>query len=232
MATATKKQPQKSNNGTVMLIGISVAIVAIGALVIVLFTGSDTKTTPGSSGSTLKQFQSATVTGSLARFPDPTKNEKETEIGKPAPTVVGKDFAGNTVNLIEPGKPTMIAFVAHWCPHCNKEVPLIVDWMATGGNKGVDVIAVATGSDQNNPNWPPSEWLANLSWPGRVIADSQDAKIATAYGLTGYPLLVFVDSKGKVTDRMSGEEPIANIQAAIDKIAPAASASAGANSSK
>jgi len=224
MATATKKQPQKSNNGTLMLVGISVAIVAIGILVIVLFTGSDSKP-DAKKTSTAKEYQSSTITGTLAGLPE---SGADPEVGKTAPTVVGKDFAGNTVNLIEKGKPELIVFLAHWCPHCNAEAPLIVDWMAKGGNKGVDVIGVTTGSDEAKPNWPPSEWIANLSWAGRVMTDSQDAKIATAYGLPGYPYLIFVDANGKVTKRMSGEQPIADIQAAIDQIAPASTPAADA----
>lgn len=223
MATATKKQPQKSNNGTMMLVGISVAIVAIGVLVIVLFTGSSSDTKVPAAASGVKQYQPSTITGTLAGLPE---SGADPEIGKTAPPVVGKDFAGNTVDLIKKGQPTLVMFVAHWCPHCNAETPLIVDWMAKGGNKGVDVIAVTTGSDEAKPNWPPSEWIANLSWSGRVMTDSQDGSIAAAYGLPGYPYLVFVDANGKVTQRMTGEQPITAIQAAIDKIVPSTSPAA------
>jgi len=223
MATATPpkpkqpaKKPAKNSNGNALLIGITAVMVVIGIAVIVMFTGSDTpakSTTANNSKSS--EFQDVKVTGSLSSLPD---SGTDADIGKPAPTATGKNFAGDPVTLIQPGKPTMIVFAAHWCPHCNAELPLIIDWMKSNGNKDVDVIAVTTGSDVNKPNWPPSSWLANLGWGGRVLADSKDQTLAQAYGLTGYPYMVFVDAKGNVSTRFSGERPISDIDAAIAKI--------------
>ncbi|MGI8938357.1 MAG: TlpA family protein disulfide reductase [Iamia sp.] len=49
-------------------------------------------------------------------------------IGQVAPTLTGIDPAGDPVT-IDPGAegPMVIAFVAHWCPHCQAEVPRLVD---------------------------------------------------------------------------------------------------------
>ena len=217
-ASKKKNQPQKST-GTGLLIGITVAMVAVGILIVVLISGGDTPTTvTGANGQKVSEFQNVKVDGKIEPMPEGGAND--TEIGKAAPTATGKDFAGNDVTLITRGTPTMIVFLAHWCPHCNAEAPLIVDWMKVNGNKGVDVVAVTTGSDSAKPNWPPSSWLANLGWGGRVLADSKDATLAQAYGLTGYPYIVFVDAQGNVTARMSGEKPIADIDAEIAKINP------------
>ena len=52
------------------------------------------------------------VTGSpIARLPD---GGADPSIGAPAPEVVGADFAGNTVSIVNDGKPKLILFLAHW----------------------------------------------------------------------------------------------------------------------
>ena len=33
---------------------------------------------------------------------------------------------------IEPGSPQLIVVMAHWCPHCQAEIPRIVDWNTDG----------------------------------------------------------------------------------------------------
>ncbi|MEP6299655.1 MAG: hypothetical protein ABJ382_20225, partial [Ilumatobacter sp.] len=45
-------------------------------------------------------------------------------IGVAAPVVTGQSFDGSEIVIGAPTEnPTMIVFLAHWCPHCNDEVP-------------------------------------------------------------------------------------------------------------
>jgi hypothetical protein len=87
-------------------------------------------------------------------------------------------------------------------------VPLLVNWMSSGGTNGIDMVLVPTATSPDNPNYPPSAWLNRDGWKGRVLLDDKDGSLAKAYGLPGYPLMVFVDAEGKVTKRVSGEIPI------------------------
>ena len=50
-----------------------------------------------------------------------------------APPLVGQDYAGNDVEVV-PGEdgPLMLVFLAHWCPHCNAEIPVLQQWEASG----------------------------------------------------------------------------------------------------
>ena len=106
----------------------------------------------------------------------------------------------------------LIAFVAHWCPHCQAEVPRIVDLADDQGEiDGVQVAAVATSSTPDRPNFPPGDWLASEDWPGPVLVDSEPEAdqlptAAAAYGEAGFPFLVAVDAEGKVVARASGEQ--------------------------
>jgi thiol-disulfide isomerase/thioredoxin len=123
-----------------------------------------------------------------------------------APTISSVDFAGQPVEVGgATGSPYALVFLAHWCPHCQAEVPRMVSLAQNGQIEGVDVTAIATGTSSENPNYPPSEWLAREDWPFGVMVDDSRFRLAAAYGLTGYPFMVFVDANGEVVGRVSGE---------------------------
>ncbi|MCU1351707.1 MAG: Redoxin [Acidimicrobiales bacterium] len=151
-----------------------------------------------------------TVQGpALASLPDTGADPAK---GQTPPVVTGTGFSGKKLTIGTKGRPYLLLFVAHWCPHCRKEVPLLAPWLRKGGvPKGIDVFTVATGTRPAYPNYPPSTWLRNAGWPTDVLADSTDAKAALAYGLTSYPFFVLVDGKGKVVERFAGERDIADI---------------------
>ena len=96
--------------GIAVLIGIA-AIVAIGS------SGDD------SSADGLQQFGDVTVNGDeLAPY---AEGADDPAIGMVAPEVIGEGFTGNAVTT-KTDSPHMIVFLAHWCPHCQAEVPLLV----------------------------------------------------------------------------------------------------------
>ena len=45
-------------------------------------------------------------------------------------------------------------FLAHWCPHCQAEVPRLVELAEQGAFDGVDVTAVATGTNADGAQLP------------------------------------------------------------------------------
>ncbi|CAN5918305.1 hypothetical protein BH23ACT10_BH23ACT10_01960 [soil metagenome] len=130
----------------------------------------------------------------------------DSAVGTPAPTVTGTALDGESMK-IEPGDgtPKAIVFLAHWCPHCQREVPVVTDWANDGGvPEGVEVVSVATGIDRNRPNFPPQDWLERENWPLPTLIDGNNA-VGRAYGLTTYPYWVLVDGEGSVVQRWSGE---------------------------
>jgi thiol-disulfide isomerase/thioredoxin len=138
--------------------------------------------------------------------------------GMTAPTVQGVSFDGTPVAIQPSGRPTAIVFVAHWCPHCQREVPLIQAWINENGlPKDVDLVSVATGIDPSRPNYPPDAWLEHEGWTVPVLVDPSNT-VAMAYGLTGYPFFVFLDGQGKVVTRISGELTIPQLVAALGGI--------------
>jgi thiol-disulfide isomerase/thioredoxin len=200
------------------IVGAIIAIVIGGAAIVAISSsGSDSAST--SDG--ISEFSDITVSGEALPSFDSVSTATDAAIGLPAPVVSGKGFTGTEITTDGAGTPTLLVFLAHWCPHCQREVPLLVEWEKNGKTPtGVDVIAVATGTDPANPNYPPSEWLAREEFPALwpVIADSADKKAANAFGLSGYPFFVLVDAQGNVFKRLSGEVPMDELTAMIDQM--------------
>lgn len=130
-----------------------------------------------------------------------------------APTVVGQDFNGNEVRIENDGRAKAIVLLAHWCPHCQNEVPAVQAWLETGGSvEGVDMYSIATATDTSRDNYPPSEWLDREGWTVPVIRDDSNNSVHTAYGSGGFPFWVFVNSDGTVAARISGSTAIEDLE--------------------
>jgi thiol-disulfide isomerase/thioredoxin len=191
---------KESSNKSVWLIGSIAAAIAIAAIVAVATQSSSDDVVTG-----VEEFNSVEVAGDP--LPQYSDSASDTAIGMTAPILTGKGFTGNTI-VTGPGAPTLLVFLAHWCPHCQREVPLLVQWNRDGlVPSGLDVIAIATSSDPASPNFPPSEWLAREEFPPLwpVMTDSGEKTAANAMGVSGFPFFVLLDSSGKVALRISGE---------------------------
>lgn len=200
------------------IVGAIIAIV-IGGAAIVAISSSSSKSDVATG--VVSEFSDITVTGDALPAFDSVSTAVDTAIGMPAPVISGKGFTGTSITTEGTGTPMLLLFLAHWCPHCQREVPLLVQWEKDGKTPtGIDVIAVATGTDPANPNYPPSEWLAREEFPALwpVIADSKDKAAANAFGLSGYPYFVLVDAQGKVFKRASGEIAMDDLTAMINEM--------------
>ena len=209
----------KSSSGSgKFIVGAIIAVIIGGAAIVAISSsGSETSTSSGN----ISEFSEITVAGEALPAFDSVSSATDAAIGMTAPVVSGKGFTGTEITTDGAGTPTLLVFLAHWCPHCQREVPLLVQWEKDGETPtGIDVIAVATGTDPANPNYPPSEWLAREEFPALwpVIADSNDKKAANAFGLSGYPYFVLVDAQGKVFKRLSGEIPMDELTAIINQM--------------
>jgi thiol-disulfide isomerase/thioredoxin len=233
MAQNERKKKQKKtvassarDNGNLkVILYIVLVVVGIAGAVSLGTAGGSTKTSTNSGvtvpgGVAAAEFQDVSVSGKqLALAPE---SGEDPAVGKAAPTLTGYDLAGRPVT-IDPGsdgKATMVVFLAHWCPHCNYEIPVLNEWKAKGlMPPNLRVVGITTGSREDQPNWPPSKWLVAKEWTFDQFADSEKQEAAAAYGVGGYPFLVFIDAAGNVTSRASGEIPVEDITTAANAAA-------------
>ena len=108
-----------------LLIVLGVVVAAFVAA-IAASRSNDHKTTTTPAG--VRQTQPVSVTGAaLPTFSGDTASDPA--VGQPMPTLRGKSFDGTPLTIAPDGHPKVIAFVAHWCPHCQREVPLLANWL-------------------------------------------------------------------------------------------------------
>lgn len=207
---APRPSANEPTNRVPLFVGIGIAIVVVVLGIAVFATRSKTDTTTATPGASVvpkgtHDFGQVTVQGA-ALPPLPDGGGTDPAIGMKAPTITSQTFDGRTVTLPEPGKPAVIAFVAHWCPHCRAEVPKLRDYLTqTGLPKDVNLYTVSTSASEDKPNFPPGDWLNKEQWPVPTVADDTKQQAANAYGLTSFPYFVAVDAAGNVVARTSGE---------------------------
>lgn len=149
-------------------------------------------------------FGEVTVTGSV--LPPLAEGAADPAVGLEAPAITGVDHRGNPVEIVPGGEPGVIIFLAHWCPHCQAEVPRLQQWIEeTGGPEGVSLSSVATSTDRFQANFPPGKWLDSEGWTVPVVLDDVARTAGNAYGVNAFPFWVVVDADGRVVSRFSGE---------------------------
>lgn len=160
---------------------------------------------------------SAVAEPASVALPEFVGPEDDPAVGMTIPTISGTDVEGAPMTIEADGQAKVILFVAHWCPHCQAEVPAIVDHLAdTPMPDDVDLVTVSTAVDPSAPNYPPVEWLDSEGWDAPTLADTADNLAASYYGLSGFPFFVVVDADGKVVFRTSGELSMDQFDALVE----------------
>lgn len=204
-------------------IALVVAIIA-GSVYIVVSNRS-----LGDTGAVQEWSESVTVEGEpLPRFDSENMTTAtDPALGAPAPVVTGEDFEGNDVTLPVEGEATVLVFLSHSCNFCQQELPLLLeDWVYGDLPDGVNVAAVATNTNPEFSNFPPSEWLLarDDKWTAPILADTKESEVAQAYGLGAYPFFTVVGADGTVQARTTGAIGRDQLQSLIDIAAGSAQA--------
>jgi peroxiredoxin len=137
----------------------------------------------------------------------------ESSPAAPATAAVAKDVSfidqsGVKRRLSEfKGRFIVLTEWAEWCPHCQKQLPLIErELYRTYANRGVAFVNVeanvATAEDVQN-------FAAKLNVTMPLFRDD-DRSTQTAYPVQGYPTTTFISPDFKVLETRSGETPIAD----------------------
>ncbi len=190
-------------SGAVLAVGA--VVVAAAAVIAVLLTQSPGAPAGSAAPTVASPSTAATQPAVGAALPAFVATENDPAVGRPIPEVDGASFDGSSVSIAADSRPKVVLFLAHWCPHCQREVPVVKAWLDRGGlPAGVDLVSVATAIDPNRPNYPPDAWLSREGWQAPVLVDG-DGSIATRYGLSAFPYWVAVNADGTVARRLTGE---------------------------
>jgi cytochrome c biogenesis protein CcmG/thiol:disulfide interchange protein DsbE len=152
-------------------------------------------------------------------LPVTTESGTDPAVGDQLPSIEGQQFDGSPI-VIEggaDGKPMIVMTLAHWCPHCRAEVPRVQEWLDENGMPSdVDLVSVATATDESRPNFSPGAWLRREGWSVPTLVDDEQAMALDALGVDGFPGFVVVDAQGRVVARTSGEKSVAQWEALLD----------------
>lgn len=159
-------------------------------------------------------FGEVTVEGENLPFFDTSTGDPA--IGQTAPTVAGSDWNGNEYTIAPSDTAKIVVMLAHWCPHCQAEVPVIQSWVDAGGlPEGVELygVTVLTNRLRDGDTWPPGEWLDQAGWTSPTIMDDEGGSIVQAYGLTSTPTYVVIGPDGQNLGRLAGEVGVEGLNA-------------------
>lgn len=217
--------PPKSRGPWIVAVAAAVVVV-IGAVVVLDGGGDDDATSsttltpttaavtgptvpptslgPTSNGGPATATAAVTVTG--APLPVMAERGADAAVGQVFPDLSGsKVLDSSPLSITDDGRPKVILFLAHWCPNCQREVPVIQDWIDANGMPDVDLYAVSTHVDPSADNYPPADWLTAEGWIVPTMADDAENAAFTAAGLTSFPSFVAVGADGTVAARATGE---------------------------
>lgn len=202
-----------------IVIGVVVAVLVVAAIAVFAIAGDDESgvatddSAEPSEDELQQQYGIVTVRGDS--LPQASEGD-DPAVGSVAPTIISERGEGTV--RIEPGEedqPVMLVFLAHWCPHCQRELPRLVELEQQGAFDDIRTVAVLTSTTAERDNFPPSTWLDEEGWTGDRFFDDEDSSAGAAYGLSSFPMLVFLDSDGQVVQRLAGEQDPATIEAAV-----------------
>jgi thiol-disulfide isomerase/thioredoxin len=141
-------------------------------------------------------------------------------VGSKAPEFTVTSNAG-PFDLASVGTPVFLEVFASWCPHCQREVP-VVDALAKKYAGKVAFIGVSGspyGIDGSSPENQADidQWIDKLgvTYP---IAFDPELKVANQYLQGGYPTIVMIGADKTVKYVNSGEIQPAVLQKALDGV--------------
>lgn len=204
----------ETTNRTALWVGLGIVAVVGIFVVTFLIAGAG-----GGGNYEVEAFGEPVITGDDLPLLNPSAAgvaADDPAIGLPAPEVTGVDYNGEPVSITNDGQPKIIMFLAHWCGHCQAEVPRITARLGSGSETdGVAWYGIATSSNSTAPNWSPAAWLDQEGFPAPVIMDDIDSSALDAYGISSFPGWAVVGSDGNIIARATGELPAEAVDALI-----------------
>ena len=140
--------------------------------------------------------------------------------GEPVPDFSAPGLAGARVTWTEAraGDPAVLVVWASWCPHCQRELPVVA--RVARGFPGVRVVTVTTAIGAH-PGPSPEEFVRSQHLVFPTAVDDAASTLAAALGVRSFPTVFWVGKDGRVTAVTEGERGEAAVRAAFQALASA-----------
>jgi thiol-disulfide isomerase/thioredoxin len=129
-------------------------------------------------------------------------------VGQNAPPFSVSTIDGKRIDSSRIAGPTMLEVFATWCPHCQHETAQI-NTMQRRFGKRLAIVAVSgsdTGSDRQSPETLSDvEGFAKYFSVVYPIAFDPQLAVAKSYLQGGFPTIVFINARKRITAIESGE---------------------------
>ena len=111
-------------------------------------------------------------------------------------------------NIVDNSRYTLLDFWASWCPPCRQEMPYIKKIYDEYGKKGLSVVSLSLDSD--NSVWREAVASLGMNWMQLCEPSAGSSEVASAYGVETIPMLLIIDSQGKIMARSASAADIYN----------------------
>jgi cytochrome c biogenesis protein CcmG, thiol:disulfide interchange protein DsbE len=123
-------------------------------------------------------------------------------VGQKAPSFTAETVDGGSISVGEDSSEgaTMLVFFATWCPHCQKEAPVISDLEG----RYEDLRVVMVGIDGEDNPQKVREFVGRYDIESPAV---YEPGLGPEYGVSGYPTVYVLDGENRVVGAHSGEVP-------------------------
>jgi cytochrome c biogenesis protein CcmG, thiol:disulfide interchange protein DsbE len=143
----------------------------------------------------------ALLSGCSLQSPLAAPNQSLVTVGKPAPNWSGTDLNGKPIALDDfRGHPLLINFWASWCGPCRAEQPALNHVAADYAGQGFRVVGIDIRDNIDQARIFRDEF--KVTYPSLF---DQAAHLGYAYQVDAPPSSIFVNAKGLVVFKITGE---------------------------
>ena len=147
-------------------------------------------------------------------------DQPDEAVGTLMPDITATSLANGSSITLTSGRARVIGFFAHWCPHCQDELPELTQWLVDNRlPPNTEFVAVSTATTDTRDNYPPSQWFTDVEFGSPVLVDDADATLLGSAGFSGFPAFIAVDASGVIVARASGNVGTAGLAAMLDNFA-------------
>jgi peroxiredoxin len=139
--------------------------------------------------------------------------------GATVPSFSAPGLSGGRVSWSDyRGSPAVLVAWAPWCPHCQKELPIMSRVAADFPSVQLVTVVTAVGE---HPGPTPQQYMSDHDLTFPVAVDDAAGSIGGALGITGFPTVYYVDGSGTVVDVFVGEVPESQMRSSFAALARA-----------